>query len=144
MSFELVWPSYRGIGKCPTQDHGQRPWIDLTVRKQLMWHIPISQWWLHCRQGLRCSGPLLCDYVCRWGRELSVRNASGPSLRVRVRVGTEPDPDWRSGSSINLNCRFWYGSIDISLPVWIGWVFSGLYSGFSCTLINMLAFAIRL
>jgi hypothetical protein len=47
----------------------------------------------------------------------SVSNGSGPSLRVRVRVGTEPEPDWRSGSSINPNCRFGYGSIDISLPV---------------------------
>ena len=47
----------------------------------------------------------------------SVSNGSGQSLRVWVRVGTEPEPDWWSGSSINPNCRFGYGSIDISLPV---------------------------
>ena len=56
----------------------------------------------------------------------SVSNGSGPSLRVRVRVGTEPEPDWRSRLSINPNCRFGYGSIDISLPVRIGRVPSGL------------------
>jgi len=44
-------------------------------------------------------------------------NGSGPSLRVWVRVGTELHPDWRSGLSINPNCRFGYGSIDISLSV---------------------------
>ena len=47
----------------------------------------------------------------------SVSNGSGPSLRVRVQVGTAQEPDRRSGSSINPNCQFGYGSIDISLPV---------------------------
>jgi len=47
----------------------------------------------------------------------SVSNGSGPSLQVRVRVGTEPCPDRRSGSSINPNCQSGYGSIDIFLPV---------------------------
>jgi hypothetical protein len=47
----------------------------------------------------------------------SVSNGSGPSLRVRVRVGTEPESDWRFGSSINPNCQFGYDSIDFSLPV---------------------------
>jgi len=56
--------------------------------------------------------------VAKWA-STSVSNGSGPSLRVRVRVGTKPEPDWRSGWSINLNCRFGHGSIDISLPVWI-------------------------
>ena len=65
----------------------------------------------------------------------SVSNGSGPSLRVRVRVGTEPEPDWPSGFSINPNWRFGYGSIDISLPVWIGWVPSVLYSGSICKFI---------
>jgi len=65
----------------------------------------------------------------------SVTTGSGPSLRVRVRVGTEPEPDWRSGSSINPNCRFGYGSIHISLPVWIGRVPSVLYSGSICKFI---------
>jgi hypothetical protein len=73
------------------------------------------------------SGPSV-DTVPMWRRKKrarlemddagsSVSNGSGPSLRVRVRVGTEPKPDWRSGSSINPNCRFGYGSMDISLPV---------------------------
>jgi len=35
---------------------------------------------------------------------VSVSNGSGPSLRVRVRVQTEPLPNWRFGSSINPNC----------------------------------------
>jgi len=65
----------------------------------------------------------------------SVSNGSGPSLRVRVRVGTEPQPDWQSGSSINPHCRFGYGSIDFSLPVLIVLVLSGLYSGFICKFI---------
>jgi len=62
----------------------------------------------------------------------SVSNGSGPSLRVRVRVRTDPSPNWRSGSSINQNCRFGYGWIDISLPVWIGCVFSGSSGGSIC------------
>jgi hypothetical protein len=65
----------------------------------------------------------------------SVSNGSGPSLRVRERVGTEPEPDCQSGSSIIPQCIFGYGSIDISLPHCIGRVFSGLYSGFISTLI---------
>jgi len=48
--------------------------------------------------------------------QLSVANRSGPSLQVRVWVETEPEPDMRSWSSINPNCRFGYSSIDISLP----------------------------
>jgi len=47
----------------------------------------------------------------------SVRNGSGPSIRVRVRVGTEPEQDWRSQLLIKPNDRFAYGSIDISLLV---------------------------
>ena len=65
----------------------------------------------------------------------SVSNGSGPSLRVRVWVGTEPEPDGRSRSSINPNCRFGYRSIDISLRVWIGRVPSGLYTGSVCKFI---------
>jgi len=65
----------------------------------------------------------------------SVSNGSRPSLRVRVRVGTKPEPDWWSGSSITPNCRFGYGSIDITLPVWIGRVPSRLYSGSICKFI---------
>jgi len=47
----------------------------------------------------------------------SVSNRSGLSLRVWVWVRTDPEPDWRSGSSIHPNCRIGYGAIDISLPV---------------------------
>jgi len=39
----------------------------------------------------------------------SVSNGSGPSLRVWVRVQTEPLPNWRSGSSINPKCLLGYG-----------------------------------
>jgi len=76
----------------------------------------------------------LCSLYMILGKR-SVSNGSGPSLRVRVRVGTEPQPDWQSGLSINQNCRFGYGSIDISLPVSIGRVLSGLYSGSICKFI---------
>jgi len=60
---------------------------------------------------------------------VSVSNGSGPSLRVRVRVQTEPLPNWRSGSSINPNCPLGYSSIVNSQPVRVGRVFSGLPSG---------------
>ena len=49
--------------------------------------------------------------------QISVSSGSGASIGVRVRVAIEPLPDWRSGLSIDPNCRFGYGSIDISLPV---------------------------
>ena len=62
----------------------------------------------------------------------SVSNGSGPWLHVRVRVGTEPQPDWRSWLSIKPNFRFGYDSIGIALPVWIGRVLTGLYSGSIC------------
>jgi len=66
---------------------------------------------------------------CRDVTIIGVSNGSGPSLRVRVRVGTELVPDWRSGLWINPNSWLEYGSINISLPVWIVRVLSGLYSG---------------
>ena len=59
----------------------------------------------------------------------SVSNGSGPSLRVRVRVQTEPLPNWESGSSIYPNCARRYGSMVNSQPVWIGQVVSGSPSG---------------
>jgi len=54
----------------------------------------------------------------------SVSNSSGPSLRVRVRVQTEPLPNRRSGLSINPNCQLGYGSKVNSQPVGIGRVVS--------------------
>ena len=63
------------------------------------------------------------------GLPVSVSNGSGPSLRVRVRVQTEPLQNWRSGSSINPNCPVGYGSMVNSQPVRIGRVFSGSPSG---------------
>ena len=47
----------------------------------------------------------------------SVSNSSGRSFQVRVRAGTEPATNWRSGLSMNLNCPFGYGSTKYSLPV---------------------------
>jgi hypothetical protein len=55
----------------------------------------------------------------------SIRNSSEPSHRVRVRVQTEPFPNWWSGLSINLNCQLGYGSQVNSQPIWIGQVVSG-------------------
>jgi len=65
----------------------------------------------------------------------SVSNGSGPSLRVQVRVRTEPLPNWRSGLSTHPNCEFGYGSMQISQPVWIGRVVSGSPSGSICRFI---------
>jgi len=59
----------------------------------------------------------------------SVSNGSWPSLWVRVRVQTEPLPNWRSGLSIKLNCQLGYGLIGNSQPIWIGRVVSGSPSG---------------
>jgi hypothetical protein len=64
--------------------------------------------------------------------ESSVTNGPRPSLRVRVLVGTKPSPNWLSGSSINPNCRFGYGSINICQPVSIGRVLSGSSSWSMC------------
>jgi len=47
----------------------------------------------------------------------SVSNSSGPVVRVRVPVGPDPFPNWRSGSSIHPNRQFGYGSMDISQPI---------------------------
>jgi len=58
-----------------------------------------------------------------------VSNGSGPSLRVWVWVGTKLSPNWSSGSSIHPNYQMWYSSMEISEPVWIGRVVSGLSSG---------------
>jgi hypothetical protein len=66
----------------------------------------------------------------------SVTNGSGPSLQVRVQVGTEPEPDSRSKSSINPNCQSGYSSIDISLPIWNGLVLCGLFSRSICKYIQ--------
>jgi len=52
-----------------------------------------------------------------WPLNTSVSNGSGPSLRVWVRVQTEPLPNWRSGSSINPNCTLGYGCMVNSRPV---------------------------
>jgi hypothetical protein len=59
----------------------------------------------------------------------SVSNGCGPSLRVRVWVQTEPLPNWRSGSSINPNCRLGYSSMVNSQHISIGRVVSGSHSG---------------
>jgi hypothetical protein len=65
----------------------------------------------------------------------SVSNRSGPPGQVRVWVGTEPFPNMRSWSSINLNCLFGYGSMDRFQPGRIGPVVSGLSSRSVCSCI---------
>jgi len=77
-----------------------------------------------------CCIVLLHDvHFSQWDAQPSVINGSGPSLRVPVWVATGPEPDWQYGLSINPNCRFRYTLIDISLPLLIGRVLHGLYSG---------------
>jgi len=65
----------------------------------------------------------------------SVSNNSGLSLRVRVLVRTKPLTHWRSRLSKIPNRQFGHGSMEISQPVRIGWVVSGLPSGSICGLI---------
>ena len=55
------------------------------------------------------------DDKCCWC--VVLKNCSRTSFRVRVRVGTEPSPNWQSGLLINPHCPFRYGSLVISLPV---------------------------
>jgi hypothetical protein len=77
----------------------------------------------------------------------SVRNGSVPWLWVRVQVGTEQVPYWRSGSSTRPNCQFGSGLIDISLPVWLwcvrcvlnhGSICKSIYHAFCCCVIIVL------
>jgi hypothetical protein len=89
-------------------------------------HLHCSCSFLSTRE-YRLSGAAICQ---NWRSTLSVSNGSGQSFRVRVRVQTEPLPNWRSGSSINPNCPLGYGSMVNSQPVGIGWVVSGSHSGF--------------
>ena len=93
--------------------------------------------WENMNTTPHCFVLLVCIFIqsCMSVIVVSVSNGSGPSLRVRIRVGTEPRPNWLSGLSINPNCLFGYGSINISLPVWIGRVFSGSSSGSICQII---------
>ena len=65
----------------------------------------------------------------------SVSNGSGPSLRVRVWVTTEPLPNWQSGLSTHPNSQFGYGLMQTSQPVWIGHVVSGSPSWSICRFI---------
>lgn len=65
----------------------------------------------------------------------SVSNGSRLVLRVRVWVGTEWFPNWRTWSSMHLNRQFGYGSMDISQPLWIGRVVSRLSAGSICIVI---------
>jgi hypothetical protein len=55
----------------------------------------------------------------------SVYNVSAPLLWVRVRVQTKTLPNWRLGCTINSNCQFGYGSMDIHNPSELGWLSVG-------------------
>jgi len=59
---------------------------------------------------------------------ISVSNGSGLSLRVKVRVQTEPLPNWWSGMWINPNRQIGYRSMVNFQPVRIAQVVSGLPS----------------
>jgi len=59
----------------------------------------------------------------------SVSNGNGLSLQARVRVLSEPLPNWGFRLSINPNCHLRYGSMVYSQPIWIGRVVSGSPSG---------------
>jgi len=72
--------------------------------RAVLWHLPI----INVMAAVMMKRD--CDMV-------SVSNGSGPSLRVRVRVQTEPLPNWRFGSLINPNCPLGYGFMVNSQPV---------------------------
>jgi len=55
----------------------------------------------------------------------SVRNGSGPSHPVRVRVQIEPLPHWHFGLSMNLNRQLGYGLMVNSQPIFVGRVDRG-------------------
>jgi len=59
----------------------------------------------------------------------TVNNGSGLSLKARNQDKTEPLPDWRSGLSIHPNRPLVYGLMEITQPIWIGWVLSWSLSG---------------
>ena len=65
----------------------------------------------------------------------SVSNGAGLWMQVRVWVGTELFPNWWSGLSIHLNCQLEYSLMEISQPVWFGWVVSTLPCRSICRLI---------
>jgi len=75
-----------------------------------------------------CQREHVSKHVRKYVRD-SVSNGSRVSLRVRVQVHTEPLPNWRSWFSIQPNRQSWYGSMEISQPVWIGRVVRGSPSG---------------
>jgi len=57
----------------------------------------------------------LSDFL--WSILTAVRNVSGPSLQVQVRVETEPLPCWQSMLWLHPICQFGYGSMETYQPV---------------------------
>ena len=74
----------------------------------------------------------------------SVGNGSGPSLRVWVRVGTEPDTDWRPGLSTNPTVDSGTVPSLSPYPCELGGFSVGYTAGPSVNSYNMLALAILL
>ena len=74
----------------------------------------------------------------------SVRNGSGPGLRVWVCVGTDPFANWWTGSSLHANHQFGYGLMDITqLDEFCG-LPAGYSAGPSLDSNNALVFAVSL
>jgi len=67
--------------------------------------------------------------------ETSVSNGTGLLILAMVIVRIEHWPTTWFGSPLHTYYHFGYSSIDMSQPIWIGWVVSGLSSGSICGLI---------
>jgi len=82
-----------------------------------------------------------CLGLCR-SREFQSSDTygSGPPLWVQVRVRTKWLRSWGSGLSTDRHCPPRYGSMDISQPLWIGQVISGLPRGSICRFIYRFSF----
>jgi len=63
-----------------------------------------------------------------------------PPLLFGIWVRTETSPITQSRLSMDLNCQFVYGSMDISQAIRIGWVVSRLSSGSVCSWIQCSCF----
>jgi len=72
----------------------------------------------------------------------SISNISGPSVRDLHQVKTKLLPNWRSGSSINVNRQPGFRSMVNSHPVWIGQVVTWSPSGFCYWFIEGLCLAV--
>jgi len=104
----------------------------------ICWGIITGWWWTdvtsHCILLVEIhTSEVQLEYIwdATYGyHQYSDRNGSWPLILVRVLGKTELLPNWQSRLSMNPNCQFIYGSLDICRPVWIGPMISKWWSWF--------------